>query len=105
MSSGKEPAGIDRKQKVINFTLAVAAGQVGCLTLAIVLVAILAGLWLDNHFQTRPTLTLVLVVLSVPISVIVMLAVVRSAVGRIKTNAGKPKSIQTEEEIGFGKDA
>ncbi len=88
----------ERKQSVVNLTLAVVAGQVGFLTLAIVLGAVLGGLWLDNHFGTRPIITLLLVVISIPVSVLVMLAVVRSAVARIKAQAGQNNHEHHEEE-------
>jgi F0F1-type ATP synthase assembly protein I len=91
------------KFSFLNVTLAVVAGQVGCLTLVIVLVAVLGGLWLDNRFQTKPAFTLILVLASIPISVLAMLAVVRSAVSRIKTANGTPKSTQ-QEETGVGRD-
>jgi magnesium-transporting ATPase (P-type) len=81
---GPEQRKRDPKQTVNNLTLAVVAGQVGCLTLIIVLIAVLGGLWLDNQFQTRPVITILLVVVSVPISLFVMFAVVRAAVARIK---------------------
>ncbi len=73
----------------MNVTLAVVAGQVGCLTLLIVLAAVLGGLWLDQRFQTKPILTIVLLVVSIPISLLVMLGVVRSATRRIKVEEGQ----------------
>jgi hypothetical protein len=92
----------DRKRSIINLTLAVVAGQVGFLTLIIVLAAILGGLWLDSYFHTRPVITLVLLIASIPLSVIVMLAVVRSAVARIRADSGKNKT-SLEEETGVGR--
>ncbi|MCJ7624452.1 MAG: AtpZ/AtpI family protein [Anaerolineaceae bacterium] len=97
----KGPAKEGRKQYYQNMALAVVAGQVGCITLVIILLAVLAGLWLDNHFQTKPTITLILVIGSVPGSVIVMLAVVRGAVARINLQSTETKteqSLQSEEE-------
>jgi len=87
------PAKPGRKERILNLTLAVVAAQVGCLTLIIVLGAIFSGLWLDNRLQTRPVMTLVLVVVSVPISVFTMLGVVRATVKRMKTgSSGKEKT-------------
>ena len=88
----------DQKQRLINLTLAGVAGQVGCLTLIIVLAAVFAGLWLDNHFQTRPVLTLVLLLVSIPVSVLSMLYVVRLATSKIKTNIGAQKQGRSEED-------
>lgn len=78
----------DRKQYWLNLTLAGAAGQVGCVTLIIILVAVLGGLWLDAQFNTRPVFTLGLLILSIPISLAVMLYIVRLVTSKIK--AGPP---------------
>ncbi|NPV75837.1 MAG: AtpZ/AtpI family protein [Anaerolineae bacterium] len=98
----KEPEKPDRKTSVVNVTLAIVAGQVGFLTLVIVLAAVLGGLWLDNRFQTRPIITLILLIASIPISVFSMLAVVRGAVARIKAGDAQGKRIHSEEEPGVG---
>lgn len=81
-----------RKQYIFNMTLAVMAGQVGCLTMIIVLSAVFLGLWLDARFQTRPTMTIILVLASVPISVIVMIIIARAAVKRLKVQVEKINS-------------
>lgn len=83
------PSNNNRKQYWLNLTLAVVAGQVGCVTLLIVLGALFGGLWLDNHFQTRPTITLIMVLASVPVSLASMLLIVRSATKKIKINQSK----------------
>ncbi len=94
----------DRKQRLFNITLAVAAGQVGCVTLFIVLAAVLGGLWLDARFSTKPTFTIILIVISIPISVIVMLILARAAIGRIKAQADGLR-IPNREDDDFGKHA
>lgn len=70
----------------MNLALFGVAAQSGCLTLVIVLVALLGGLWLDAQFQTRPMLTILLVLLSIPVSLITMFFVVRLATAKIKAN-------------------
>jgi F0F1-type ATP synthase assembly protein I len=74
----------NRKRYWLNLTLAGMAGQVGCVTLIIVVAAILGGLWLDARFQSRPTFTLILLVLSIPVSVVAMLVIVRQVTSKIK---------------------
>lgn len=71
-------------QPAVNLALAGFAGQVGCLTLAIVLAALFAGLWLDNQFHTRPLFTLVLVIGSVPVTLFVMFRAALGAITRIR---------------------
>jgi hypothetical protein len=71
---------------IFNLTMAAVAGQVGCLTLMIVLVALLGGLWLDSLIGTRPMLTIGLVVLSIPVTLVTMFWVVHSATSRIRSD-------------------
>ena len=73
--------------------------QVGCLTLVIILVALFGGLWLDARFQTKPVITLVLVFASIPVSLILMFVIARSAAAKIKANIEE----QRKEEAGIGK--
>ena len=91
-------------QRWINLTLAAVAGQVGCLTLVIILAALFGGLWLDRHFQTRPILTIVLMVVSMPVSLLAMLFVVRSATARIRTQQSQNPDTRTKEDD-FGKNS
>lgn len=62
-------------------------GQVGCLTLVIILASVFGGLWLDNYFGTKPVFTLVLLFAGIPISVFVMLVVARRTLARLKDKA------------------
>lgn len=80
-------------------TLAAVAGQVGCLTVFIISVALLAGLWLDSHFGTRPLFIIGLLLFSVPVTVIAMFWVTRQATARIKS-PDKSGSSQEDSDIG-----
>jgi F0F1-type ATP synthase assembly protein I len=73
----------DRRNR-LNTLLIVLIGQVGCLTLVIITLSLLGGLWLDNHFGTRPWLTLALLLAGTPLSVLAMLYFSRRMVARIK---------------------
>ncbi|NPV55873.1 MAG: AtpZ/AtpI family protein [Anaerolineae bacterium] len=95
--SPTNPGKTKHKQQVINVVLAVAVGQVGFLTLVIVLGSVLLGFWLDNRLDTKPIMTLVLLIASIPVSVLTMLYVVRKTVARINTEVSQPK-IEREEE-------
>lgn len=76
-------------RSILNTLLIVMIGQVGCLTLVIILASVLGGLWLDNQFGTRPVFTLVLLFAGVPVSVIVMLVVARRTLARLKEQVEK----------------
>ncbi len=88
----------NRSQYIFNMTLAAVAGQVGCLTLIIVLSALFGGLWLDNRYQTGNNLyTIGLMVASVPVTLALMFWVVRKATSRIKLET-KPNPEEFQEE-------
>lgn len=90
----------NRFQYAMNLTLASIAGQVGCLTLVIIFVALFAGLWLDQYLDTKPLFTIVLLIGSVPVTLFLMFRVVRAATSRIKPvqNSDKNKIPTTEED-------
>ncbi|GAP15274.1 putative F0F1-ATPase subunit [Longilinea arvoryzae] len=91
-----------KKQWIINLTIAGLVGQVGCLTLVIILGAVFGGLWLDAHFNSKPAFTIGLLIVSIPVSVVVMLLVVRSAISKIKNI---PTQTKKPEETSIGKDS
>jgi len=72
---------------ILNTLLVVLIGQVGCLTLVIILASVFGGLWLDKTFGTKPIFTLVLLFAGVPVSVFVMLTVARKTLARLKDKA------------------
>ena len=80
---------------ILNTLLIVLIGQVGCLTLIIILASVFGGLWLDSHFGTRPVFTLVLLFAGIPVSIIVMLVVARRTLARLKEQAEKEKDTET----------
>jgi F0F1-type ATP synthase assembly protein I len=83
-SEQSEQPGKNRAQYIFNLTLAAVAGQVGFLTLCIVLVSLFGGLWLDKRFDSKPIFTVVLMLASVPVTIIMMFWVVRNATARIR---------------------
>jgi F0F1-type ATP synthase assembly protein I len=102
MSPTRDQPDKNRSQYAFNLTLAAVAGQVGCLTLVIVLAALIGGLWLDAQFDTRPLITIILMVASVPITLVLMFWVVRKATSHIRTT-DIPKSAEIQEEAESGR--
>lgn len=90
----------NRPPEVFNLTLAAVVGQVGCLTLVIILAALFGGLWLDSRFETRPLFTIGLTIASIPITLVLMLWVVRTATSRLQANSKKEKPNFQEEAEG-----
>ncbi len=74
--------------------------EVGCLTLVIVLGAVFGGLWLDRVFDTKPLITILLVLGSVPISLGLTFWVATRAVKdlNIKNSKALEKSKDDEGE-------
>lgn len=86
MSPTGEPTGKNRKDFNQSVVLGAVVGQVGCLTLVFVLAALFGGLWLDNYLDTRPIFTVILMIASVPITLVAMFWIVRKATARLQTN-------------------
>ena len=76
-------------RSILNTLLIVMIGQVGCLTLVIILASVFGGLWLDKTFNTKPVFTLALLFAGIPLSVLVMLIVARKTLARLKEQAEK----------------
>ncbi len=65
------------------------------LTLVVIFAALLAGLWLDKVLNSRPWLTIILIIVSIPVTIYLTLRVVRSATARIQPD--KKNEIIEEE--------
>ena len=82
-------------RSILGALLIVMVGQVGCLTLIIILASVFGGLWLDRTFNTKPVFTLVLLFAGIPVSVLVMLVVARRTLARLKDKAEKDTEISS----------
>lgn len=82
-------------RSIFTNLLIVMIGQVGCLTLVIILAAVFAGLWLDKAFDTKPVFTLALLFAGIPVSVLVMLNVGRKTLARMQKDLEKEKDISS----------
>jgi F0F1-type ATP synthase assembly protein I len=85
-----------QSNKVFNTTLTTVIAQVGCLTPAIILGALYIGLWLDKTFNKSPLFTIVSIVAAMPVSIIALLAIVRAATKRLKTEHKSNSEIPSE---------
>ncbi len=92
----------DRAIQALKVALVGVIGQVGCLTLVVILVALLAGLWLDNQFQTRPLFVVILLLASVPLTIFLMIRVVLSFAPRIQALSKQSVGINRTEETEGG---
>ena len=80
MSSHNDPS----KQNIVWGAFGTKAltvgGEVGCLTLIIVLGSVFGGLWLDNLFGTKPAITILLVLASAPIALVLTVWIAKKSV-------------------------
>ncbi len=83
----------ESRKNVVNTLLIVMIGQVGCLTLIIILASVFLGLWLDRMFATKPVITLMLLFAGIPLSVILMLFISRRTLARLKEQNKEKDSI------------
>jgi F0F1-type ATP synthase assembly protein I len=84
----------NNRKNILNTLLIVVIGQVGCLTLVVILGTVFLGLWLDGMFHTKPVFTLVLLFAGIPLSVILMLFLSRRWLARLKEqNQAKEKDM------------
>lgn len=72
-------------QYVRNLALAAVAGQAGCSSVMMIFLAMFLGLFLDAQLDTHPVLTIGLVLAAIPVSLYVMVRLLLSTVGAIKT--------------------
>lgn len=77
-----------------NLALAGSFSQVGCVTVFIILAALLLGLWLDNLLNTKPILTIVSILVSIPVSLYSVVRIALSAAARFQS----PVDVETPEE-------
>jgi MFS-type transporter involved in bile tolerance (Atg22 family) len=100
MSANPGQSGENRKEFNQSVVLGAVVGQVGCLTLIIVLAALFGGLWLDRVFGTKPVMTLILMIASIPITIVFMFWIVRKATARLQT---KPEQSDLQQGQGGGR--
>jgi MFS-type transporter involved in bile tolerance (Atg22 family) len=67
----------------MGFTPMVVGGEVGCLTLLIVIIALVVGLWLDRTFGTKPMFTIILLLGSAPFSLFLTFWVATRSIKRM----------------------
>lgn len=84
----------EKGRNILNTLLVVMIGQVGCLTLVVILASVFLGLWLDGRFDTKPLFTLILLFAGIPLSVVLMLFVSRRTLAKLQEkNETKEKEI------------
>lgn len=91
-------SGDDRQQRAFAVALASTVSQVGCVTVVIILGALVAGLWLDKTLDTRPLFTLLLLLASIPVSLFALVRIALSAVAQLTPPPSKESEGEFSEE-------
>jgi magnesium-transporting ATPase (P-type) len=73
-----------KKQANQSAAIAGIIGQIGCLTVIIITIALIAGLYLDRSLDTGRLFTLLFVVGSVPVTLYITVRVSLTAVARLQ---------------------
>lgn len=73
-----------------NLALAGMVSQIGCVTVVIVVGALLAGLWLDNVLDTKPLMTVALLLFSVPVSMYSLVRIALSTAAQFQAQNAQP---------------
>jgi F0F1-type ATP synthase assembly protein I len=89
----------DEQQKAINTMLIVMVGQVGCLALVVILLALFGGLWLDKYLDSRPLFTVGFLLGSVPVTLFLMYRAAKAATDRIKPVPNKTEMSTPKEDF------
>jgi hypothetical protein len=88
---------------IVGTRFALIGGEVGCVTLFIVLLAVFGGLWLDKVLGTRPLFTVGLVLASAPVSLALTFWLAKRAINqsnKTSQNAGNPSNRTEGENTG-----
>jgi hypothetical protein len=82
------------RQRIKNLGLAALAAQAGCVTIGIIFLALILGLWLDSQLEQNGLCTFGVLVLSIPFSLYLMLRIALGAINRIQPQVDMYKQKQ-----------
>jgi hypothetical protein len=101
MTQSNPPEKPDLPKAAPVYKFAMVGGEVGCITLLIVIAAIFGGLWLDRFFDTKPLFTMMFVLGSAPLALVLTFWLAKRAVDPSpKPPAGGTKPTWKEEDSG-----
>ena len=86
------------QNRLLSMTMVGLASQIGCLTVVIVILALFGGLWLDRTLDTKPVFTIMLVLVSAPLSLGLTFWFAMRAVRRVNPPQAQAKSGSNKEE-------
>ncbi len=99
MSQNNTPQEKPHWMAAFNSKVLTVGGEVGCITLVIVIVAVFGGIWLDRTLGTRPLFTVGLVVLSAPLSLVLTFWIARRATQDLQPPPASKQDDLNKEDI------
>ncbi len=78
-----------KRSEGVRNLMFVLIGQSGFITLGVIAVSVLLGLWLDGIFHTGRTITVILILAGIPISILLMLGLSRRTLMKMQADAQK----------------
>lgn len=99
-----QQGGGERSQGQLALWITGLLGQVGCLTILLIGVALAAGLWLDNQFGSRPVFTLLLILATVPLTIYAMVRIVLRGMAQVQSDVMSQSLQEGEQEAESGRD-
>lgn len=95
---GQEPSQDNSGTKIPTHNFVVATLQVGCLTFIVAGLFTFIGFWLDAQFETKPWLTLGMLILSVPLTLSLVYMTVKARVEKSEETALKEEWAGDEKD-------
>jgi F0F1-type ATP synthase assembly protein I len=92
-------SGDDRQQITYGLALASVVSQIGCVTIVVVIGALVVGLGLDRVFDSRPLFTILFVLGSIPVSLFLLVRIALSTAAQLA-----PPSPKASEDASPDKD-
>lgn len=89
---------MSRPSRARNLGLAGIAALTGCVSLIVVMAALLLGLWLDSQIGQRGPATICTLILSVPVSLFLMIRIALGLVNRIQPQQTEVHGLVSPEE-------
>jgi F0F1-type ATP synthase assembly protein I len=92
-------SGDDRQQMATVLALVSTVSQIGCTTVAIVVGALLVGLWLDGVFDTRPLFTVLFLLGSIPVSFYILVRIALSIAAKFAPSSPEETGDKSSKEV------
>jgi ABC-type transport system involved in cytochrome c biogenesis permease subunit len=82
----------DKNQNAFKSAVTITVIGVAAITFIVIFLALFAGRWIDGLLSTKPIFTIGLVIISIPVTIVLMLRLVKVATSRLKPDQSKPSA-------------